>query len=281
MTAGPSTVPVRTRTPRTRTRAAQRRAIRAGAGIIVLVVAWQLLSSSGTVDPFLVPAPLDVAGQLVTLGGPDGFPAYVLWEHIGWSVLRLLAGVLIGCVVGVPVGMAMGVNRYVNLALRPILTVLLSVPSLALTPILILMLGLNNKVAIVVIAIEAAVVMAYNAQVGAAGVPQHMKWALASFGAGRLTIFARVVLPASLPQLLTAMKLSVGYGWRALIAVESIAATSHGLGYMIFQAQSYMDTRTIFAGIVAIAVVGLVLERLVFGRLETKVNSWYAIKVKD
>ena len=108
-----------------------------------------------------------------------------------------------------------------------------------------------------------------------------MKWALASMGAGQLTTFRQVVLPASLPALVTALKLSVGYGWRALIAVESLAATSYGLGYMIFQAQSYMNTETIFAGILAIAIVGFTLERVVFGRLERRINAWYAIQTKE
>ena len=261
--------------------AARRRIRRAGTAIIVLVAIWQLLPTLGGVNPFLVPPPSEVARRLISLAGPESLPAYALWYHIFWSVFRLLAGVALGCIIGVPVGLAMGVNKYIRLALRPLLTLMLSVPSLALAPILILFLGLNNKVPIAVIAIEAMILMAYNAEVGASSVPSNMKWALASMGASRLTIFRRVILPASIPSLVTAMKLSVGYGWRALIAVESIAATTFGLGFMIFEAQSYMNTRTIFAGIVSIAVVGLVLERVIFGRFERRINSWYAIQAKE
>ena len=208
-------------------------------------------------------------------------PSYALWMNIGWSVGRLIAGVVLGCIIGVPLGFAMGTARWIKISFRPLLTVLLAVPSLALAPILILLLGLNNSVAITVIAIEATVLMAYNAELGASSVPRNMKWAVASMGARQLTIFLRVVLPASLPSLVTALKLSVGYGWRALIAVESLAATSYGLGYMIFQAQSYMNTETIFAGILSIAVVGYTLERIVFGRLERRINAWYAIQTKE
>lgn len=248
--------------------------------IVVLLATWQALPTFGIVDAFLLPPPTTVLRQLVTLAGPDANPSFALWLHIFWSVFRLAAGVAIGCVIGVPLGLAMGSSKLVSLSFRPLLTVILAIPSLALAPILILFLGLNNKVAIAVIAIEATVLMAYNAELGARAVPVQMRWALASMGAGRFTVFRRVVLPASLPPLVTAMKLSVGYGWRALIAVESIAATAYGLGYMIFEAQSFMDTHTIFAGILSIAIVGFTLERLVFGRLEQRINGWYAISPK-
>ena len=261
--------------------ATRRRIRRASLAIVVLVAVWQLLPTVGGVNPFLMPPPIEVAKQLSSLAGPESLPAYALWYHIFWSVFRLLAGVALGCIVGVPIGLAMGVNKYIRLGLRPLLTLMLSVPSLALAPILILFLGLNNKVPVTVIAIETVILMAYNAEVGASSVPSNMKWALASMGASRLTIFRRVVLPASIPSLVTAMKLSVGYGWRALIAVEAIAATTYGLGFMIFEAQSYMNTRTIFAGIVSIAMVGLVLERVIFGRFERRINSWYAIQAKE
>lgn len=258
-----------------------RSVLRASAAIVVLLLIWQFLPTSGLVNEFLVPPPTQVAAQLVDLAGPHGAPPYGLWSHIGWSVARLLVGVALGALCGIPLGICMALNRVVDLAMRPILTVVLSVPSLALTPILVLMIGLNNKVAVIVIAIEATVVMAYNAQLGAASVSEHMKWAMASLGANGMGIFTKVVLPGSLPSLVTATKLSVGYGWRALIAVESIAATAHGLGFMIFQAQSFMNTRTIYAGIVAIAIVGFALERVLFGRVERKINAWYAIEVEE
>jgi len=258
-----------------------RRARRGSIGVIALLLIWEGIARLGIVDPFFVPPPTSLVPHLVHLAGPDALPAFALWQHIAWSIGRLMAGVAIGCLVGIPLGFAMGTNHIVKLALRPLLTFILAVPSLALTPILILFLGLNNKVAVAVIAIEATVLMAYNSELGASSVPRNMKWALASMGASKLVIFRRVILPASLPALITALKLSVGYGWRALIAVEALAATTFGLGYMIFQAQAYMDTRTIFAGILSIAVVGFTLERVVFGRLERRVNGWYAITTKE
>jgi len=258
-----------------------RRVLRGSAAVLALVIIWELTARLGIVDSFLIPPPSTVVAHLFTLAGPSALPAYALWTHIGWSVLRLIAGVALGCVVGVPLGLAMGSNRLISLTFRPLLTLLLAVPSLALAPILILMIGLNNWVPIVIIAIETAVIMAYNAESGSSSIPKNMRWAMASLGAGKLGIFLRVVLPASLPSLVTALKLSVGYGWRALIAVESLAATAYGLGFMIFDAQNYMDTETIFAGIISIAIVGFTLERAVFGSIEKRINAWYAIAARE
>lgn len=253
------------------------RRLRRGAVTIVVVLAiWQALPTLGIVNSFLVPPPSTVVQRVFTLAGPNADPhPYALLLHIGWSVARLMCGVAIGCVIGIPAGFAMATNRVAEAILRPILSVTLPVPTLAWAPILILYLGLNNKTTIAVVALEASLLLAYNAAMGASAVPTHMKWAIASMGAGRLGLFTRVVLPASLPPIVTAVKLSVGYGWRALVAAESLAATSYGLGYMIFQAESYLDTQTIFAGIATIAIVGLILERLIFGRMERRVNGWY------
>lgn len=270
---------------RTKTSSKSRRRItkfrRGAVTILVLHLLWEAISRFGVVDSFLLPPPSEVFLHLLMLAGPDALPPFALWMHIGWSIFRLAAGVVIGALIGVPLGIAMGSNRWIKLTFRPILTFLLAIPSLALAPILILIVGLTEWVPITVIAIEAAVVTAYNAELGTSAVPRNMKWAMASLGAGKMTIFTKVVLPSSLPHLVTALKLSVGYGWRALIAVELLAATSFGLGYMIFQAQNYMDTRTIFAGILGIAIVGYTLERVVFGRMERRINSWYAISTKE
>src|SRR3546814_14617752 len=83
-----------------------------------------------------------------------------------------------------------------------------------------------------------------------------------------LQIFRKVIVPGILPYLITGLKLGIGYAWRALIAAEMLAASSFGLGFMIFDAAEYMSMDIIYGGIVLIGVLGYLLENVLLGRLD-------------
>src|SRR3546814_9665518 len=93
-------------------------------------------------------------------------------------------------------------------------------------------------------------------------------WVARSMGADNLQIFRKVIVPGILPYLITGLKLGIGYAWRALIAAEMLAASSFGLGFMIFDAAEYMSMDIIYGGIVLIGVLGYLLENVLLGRLE-------------
>lgn len=94
-------------------------------------------------------------------------------------------------------------------------------------------------------------------------------------GAGPGAIFVHILLPASLPALMSGLKLGMAHSWRTLVAAEMLAATGAGLGYLIFAARAYMDVSTMFVGIVCLAVIGLLIEHGVFGPLENAtVRKW-------
>ena len=94
----------------------------------------------------------------------------------------------------------------------------------------------------------------------------------------RLQIFFRVIIPAIFPYLITGMRLGTGYAWRALIAAEMLAASSFGLGFMIYDASEYMSTNVIYAGIVLIAVLGYLLENVLIGRLEAATTEKWGVQ---
>src|SRR3546814_14769726 len=94
-------------------------------------------------------------------------------------------------------------------------------------------------------------------------------------GADNLQIFRKVIVPGILPYLITGLKLGIGYAWRALIAAEMLAASSFGLGFMIFDAAEYMSMDIIYGGIVLIGVLGYLLENVLLGRLEAvTIRRW-------
>ena len=97
----------------------------------------------------------------------------------------------------------------------------------------------------------------------------------------RWDVFRRVLIPSSLPALITGFKLGMAHSWRTLVAAEMLAALATGLGYMIFAARSYMDVTTMFVGIVCLAIIGMLIEHILFGTLErATVRRWYALDQK-
>jgi len=100
-------------------------------------------------------------------------------------------------------------------------------------------------------------------------------WAAQTMGASRTTIFLKVLLPGSMPYIIAGHKLALGRAWRALVATEMVVATGYGLGYLIFEARTFMDTETMYGGIAMIALLGLLIEKFAFGRLERlTVERW-------
>src|SRR3546814_8975509 len=93
-------------------------------------------------------------------------------------------------------------------------------------------------------------------------------WVARSMGSSRLQIFFKVIIPGILPYLITGVKLGSGYAWRALIAAEMLAASSFGLGFMIYDASEFMDMTTIYAGLIMIAALGFFIENILMGRSE-------------
>jgi NitT/TauT family transport system permease protein len=94
-------------------------------------------------------------------------------------------------------------------------------------------------------------------------------------GANRRTIFIKVLLPGAMPYIIAGHKLALGRAWRALVATEMVVATGYGLGYLIFEARTFMDTETMYGGIGMIALLGLIIEKGFFGRIEKKtVEKW-------
>jgi ABC-type nitrate/sulfonate/bicarbonate transport system permease component len=103
-------------------------------------------------------------------------------------------------------------------------------------------------------------------------------WVTRSMGASSLQIFFRVIVPAIFPYLITGMRLGTGYAWRALIAAEMLAASSFGLGFMIYDASEYMSTNVIYAGIALIAALGYLLENILIGRLEAATTEKWGVQ---
>lgn len=258
---------------------ASRRAIAFGAfllPILGLLLVWETAVRLGLADATILPAPTMIVQRgwaLLDISHPG---QSILLVHIAVSLWRALAAFVLACAVAIPVGFLLGLSPSVYRALSPLLSLLLPLPAVAWTPIFLVAFGQGDVTIIAVCFLGAFFPVLYSTIQGVRGISRHSLWVVRSMGATPIDIFRRVLLPGALPALISGLKLGMAHSWRTLVAAEMLAALSHGLGYMIFAARSYMDVSTMFVGIVCLAIIGMLIEHAVFGPLEMlTVRRWH------
>ncbi len=244
--------------------------------LLFFLVLWELLSRTGLVRPVLFPPPSKVLPRLALLfSSRTQAGSSLLLKHIFTSLYRLLLGFAAAAMAGLALGLAMGNNRYINAYFGPIISVLMPVPGITWAPILVLVLGFGDPTLIAVTFIATIFPVVYNTAAGVRSIKKEVLWAARIMGAGRGSLFFRVLLPSSAPYVLTGLKLGLARGWRTLIAVEMIASALWGLGYMIFDAKEYIRTDIIYAGIIVMAIIYAFVEKAAFGSIEARtIERW-------
>jgi NitT/TauT family transport system permease protein len=128
--------------------------------------------------------------------------------------------------------------------------------------------GLGDVSAVLLVGFVAMFPVIFNSWTGVKAVKEIWLRSAQSMGADDRKIFRYVILPGALPYILTGLRLGLAQAWRILVAVEMLAAVPWGLGWLIFGARKFLNTDAMLAGIVVIAVIGLLLEKLVFQKIE-------------
>jgi len=254
-------------------------AIGSGA-IVVPLLLWELAARLGWINTFLFPPPSQIFATIWAQSGPNGNPPWAIPLHVGRSLFRLLSGLALAIVVGTLVGVAIGMSRTGRAIFSPIISAIMPVPTLAWTPVLLLAVGIDDRTTILVVFIAASFEIIYTIVSGIEMMNVKLFWVARSMGATRSQIFWRVIIPGILPYLITGMRLGTGYAWRALIAAEMLAASSFGLGFMIFDASEYMSMDVIYGGVMLIAVLGYLLENVLIGRLEAATTEKWGVQVE-
>lgn len=232
-----------------------------------LITFWYLLRVTGLINPTLLPAPGEVAGlfwNALTTGD--------LLKNIGMSVQRVLFGLLLGMLVAVPVGFLIGWYRPVRRFVDPLINFFRALPPIALIPLVIVYLGIGEvaKVAILFYAsFFAAVIVMYEGMTQIS--PVYIRVAR-TLGASDFEIFQKVMLPMTVPHMLTALRVALGVAWATLVASELVAA-QQGLGAMIQNASSFFDLGTIYLGIICIGALALAMD-LILRIVSRRLVSW-------
>ena len=234
------------------------------AGLILLAV-WQvcalLLNSMALPQPWMVI--VDLGAKLA-----DGS----LVDDLAVSSMRALAGIALALATAVPLGLIVGAEEHIGARVSPFIYLLYPIPHVVLLPLIIILFGIGNFSKIFLIALIVFFQILVTTRDGARSIHRNYFHSMKTLGASRLQIYRHLILPATLPKILTAMRISVGTSVAILFFVESFATTT-GLGYIIMDSWGRADYISLYTGISSMALLGFTLY-LVLDRIEQHVCRW-------
>jgi taurine transport system permease protein len=239
--------------------------------VIALLALWWLITAFGYIKPLFLPAPAAVVAQFVDVAS-DGFGGSTLLEHALWSLFRVFAAFLLACVTAIPIGIAMGVSRVFRGVFDPPIEFYRPIPPLAYLPLIIIWFGIGDLGKVILIYLAVFAPLALNARAGVRSVSLEQIHAAYSLGASRLQVIRHVILPAALPEILTGMRIGIGFGWTTLVAAEMVAATA-GLGFMVLNAAEFLRSDVVIMGIVVIGALAYLFD-LLMRRVERALVPW-------
>ncbi len=222
--------------------------------IIFLLVWWDLSLISGTAA---VSTPMATWDALVNLfANGDAMSGYTMWHHIAVSLERFLAGLLIAIIVALPIGLLLGYSNTLREFCSPIVELLRPIAPIAWAPILLFTVGYTWG-PIMVVFIGIFFPLLTNTIFGVQKIDNNLIDAAKTLGASKLQIFYKVMLPCAIPYVMNGIRIGSGIGWMCIVASELYAASGGGIGYFVGLAASVGFWPNVYAGIVIIAILGL------------------------
>jgi NitT/TauT family transport system permease protein len=246
-------------------------ALQRGLGVATLLAAWQLCAAFGPWPSYLLPSPAAVLGAIV-----EGFANGALSAAIARSLGRLGLGYGVASAFGMLLGLAMGRVPVLDRALGTLLMGLQSLPSICWMPLSLLWFGLNERAILFVVVIATAGTVALAVRDAVLGVPRLWLRAAASMGARGARLWLRVLLPATLPGTITALRAGWSFAWRALMAAELLFVAG-GLGQVMHVGRELNDMAQVMAAMLVIVALGLMFDNAVLGRLEARTRRRWGL----
>ena len=269
---GSSQVPARSTGSRTRFRQIWRSSWRALAFVAVMIVAWWLVTSRGWVQPYILPTPGDTFGNLVE------YSPYFL-QHTWITTYETLLGFLIAVIVGELVAVLMIGSRNLQMTVYPIILVAQVIPKIAIAPLFVVWLGFGMAPKVTVAVLMAFFPIVVSGLAGMRSVDPEILDLAKTMGASKLKTFLKIQFPASLPQLLSGMKVAATLAVTGAVVGEFVGG-NEGLGYVILRANGNMDTATLFGALVIMSVIGILLFALI-QLAEHLLIPWHASRRVD
>ena len=228
---------------------------------------WELLSRTNIIDSRIVAPPTKIAATLVTMTLHEGFLA-----QIGATLVRYLGGLLLGVIPGVAIGLTMGIFAWPRAILQPLVNMLYPLPHIALFPIVLILVGQNEKSNLIMVALGPFFTMLIVTANAVRTIDPIYLDVAASFETRVNDLYTRIVFPAVLPTVAAGFRIALGLALVSTIAVEFLVA-DNGIGHVIWNSWQILSLSRSVAGLAVTGIIGL-LSFLAFGWLERRILPW-------
>jgi ABC-type nitrate/sulfonate/bicarbonate transport system permease component len=243
--------------------------------ISLFFILWEVFSVLEIVNPALFSKPSFIINKII-----DSYPE--LFINLLSTFYRLTISFFLALLIGSSLGMIMGYKKTIYRFFNPLITTAMTIPGIAMAPVFIIWFGFGDPTIITIGIIVAFFPVVYNAATGARSVDPQLIKAAETMGAKKKDLFLHVYLPHSTSYLIIGSKLGLARCWRTIIAVEFIAATSYGLGYMIWDAYEYLNVTIVYTGVLILAVVFFLIEKTIILQIEKRtIERWGVIQTNE
>jgi NitT/TauT family transport system permease protein len=220
-----------------------------------VLILWEITVRVGLLDDRFFPPPTVVVVTLIEM-----ISTGELFDHLLISLQRIFFGFFLGAVPGVILGLIMGWNRWVRAFLDPIVSAIYPIPKLSLLPLILIIFGIGEMSKVIIVAIAGLFLVLINTTAGVMNVDPVLIQAGRNYGAKGVSLFTKVILPATLPAIFTGLRLSLGICLLVIVAAEFVAA-NHGIGYLIWISWSTLSVKKMYVGLVVIAFLGILFTK--------------------
>jgi len=246
----------------------QEKKILGTASVAIFLVLWELVGNTfQLINPMFMSAP-----SLIWKAAFEMFSSGEIYNDLYISGIELAGGYLLSAVVAVPFGIAIGWYKKVAYIFDPFVNAMNATPRVALLPLVIIWLGIGILSKVGIIFLGAVFPILINARDGVKTTPLNLLTAARSFGASEWMLFKTVVLPSTVPFILTGLRLGLGRAIVGVMVGELYAATA-GIGFMITVAGATFQTDKVFVGVLIFALTGMIGTELIT-RVEKRFNRW-------
>ncbi|WP_158818675.1 ABC transporter permease [Methylocapsa sp. S129] len=225
-------------------------------GVLLFFGVWFLVTEAGWIQPFFLPSPLSVTKRLFEMVASQGYLIDV-WA----SVYRVFGGFIIAALAAIPTGVLIGNFPFFRSLLEPLLSTARYLPATAFVPLMIIWLGIDESQKIAVIFIGTFFPLALFIANISEGVSNDLLNSAYTLGASSRQVFFRVLLPACVPSIVDALRITAGIAWTYVIVAELVGADK-GMGIAILQSQRFLLTDQVIAGIAAVGILGVITDLL-------------------
>jgi NitT/TauT family transport system permease protein len=222
--------------------------------ILSFFLLWEIIARSQFLPSILFPPPSEVLAA-----GYDLLRSGILLKSVGDSLLRVFAGILLGLALAIPMGLLMGRLEIFDKIFGPIISLLFPIPGIAWLPLLVVWVGLPPSLPILLISIVVFFPVLLNIATGVKSVDKENILAARTLGSSELRILLSVIVPLSLPFILTGIRIEVALAWRVLVAAEMIAIPT-GIGALMSKSESLLQIKAVMVCLGLLSLIGLFMD---------------------